>query len=53
MKNIILITLSLTMYHYPKYEEVMHSVFFPAAIYGMVFLLWIIWVNKFAIINKK
>lgn len=48
-----IIILSLIMYHYPQYEEVMHSVFFPAAIYGMVFLLWIIWVNKFAILNKK
>jgi exosortase family protein XrtF len=45
--------LSIIIYHYPENQEIMHSLFFPAAIYGMVFLLWIIWVNKFAIINKK
>lgn len=48
-----IVALSLIIYHYPTYQDVLHSVFFPAAIYGMVFLLWIIWVNKYALINKK
>ena len=48
-----IVALSLIIYHRPEYQEIMHSLFFPAVIYGMVFLLWIVWVNKFATINKK
>lgn len=48
-----IVVLSIIIYHYPQYQEIMHSLFFPAIIYGMVFLLWVIWVNKFATINKK
>lgn len=48
-----IVALSLIIYHYPKYQDILHTVFFPAVIYGMVFLLWIIWVNKYALINKK
>lgn len=48
-----IVALSLIIYHYPQYQEIMHSLFFPAVIYGMVFLLWMIWVRKFATINKK
>ena len=48
-----IVALAIIIYHRPEYQDIMHSLFFPAAIYGMVFLLWIIWVNKFAKINKK
>lgn len=48
-----IVALALIIYHRPEYQDVMHSLFFPAVIYGMVFLLWIVWVNKFAEINKK
>lgn len=30
---------------YPEYQDVLHSVIFPAVIYGMVFILWIVWVR--------
>lgn len=37
--------LAVALYKYPQYQEVLHGVVFPAIIYGMVFLLWIIWVR--------
>ncbi|MFC7356652.1 exosortase family protein XrtF [Jejudonia soesokkakensis] len=44
--NIIRIALlTIALYSYPEYEHILHGVLFPAIIYGMVFLLWIIWVR--------
>lgn len=40
--------LSVLMYYFPKHEHILHGVLFPLFIYGVVFLLWIIWVNKFS-----
>lgn len=37
--------LTVALYKYPQYEETLHGVVFPAIIYGMVFVLWIIWVR--------
>lgn len=37
------------LYHLPHYEHLMHGVIFPLVIYGVVFLLWVIWVNKYSI----
>jgi len=37
--------LTVIYYEYPQYQEILHSVVFPAIIYGMVFLLWMIWVR--------
>lgn len=34
--------------YYPEYKELMHDIIFPLFIYGVVFLLWVIWVNKFS-----
>lgn len=45
--------LCVLMFYYPKYEHVLHSVVFPLIIYGLVFLLWVIWVNKFSVHAKK
>ncbi|WP_290838751.1 exosortase family protein XrtF [Flavobacterium sp.] len=44
--------LSIALLHYPKYEHLLHGVLFPAFIYGTVFLLWVIWVNKFSSLAK-
>ena len=43
-----IVILSAGLYHYPWRKEFLHDVFFPLAIYGMVFILWMIWVNHFA-----
>lgn len=41
------------MYYYPEQQHFLHGVLFPLIIYGVVFMLWIIWVNKFSKYGKK
>lgn len=48
-----IVILSIGLYHYPWRSEILHSVIFPALIYGMVFLLWMLWVNKFSNVGKN
>ncbi len=48
-----IVILTLGLYHYPQYSNVLHTVIFPGIIYGMVFLLWIFWVNRFSKFNKN
>ncbi|MGV6827779.1 MAG: exosortase family protein XrtF [Flavobacteriales bacterium] len=44
--NLIRISiLAIALYKYPAHQEFLHQLVFPAIIYGMVFLLWVIWVN--------
>lgn len=43
-----IVILSIGMYNYPWRREVLHIVIFPLIIYGMVFLLWMFWVNRFS-----
>lgn len=43
--RIVLLTLGL--YFYPQYGDFMHEILFPLFIYGVVFLLWLYWVNKY------
>ncbi|MDG5492776.1 exosortase family protein XrtF [Psychroserpens sp. SPM9] len=40
--------LSIGLYNYPWRREILHTVIFPLIIYGMVFLLWMFWVNRFS-----
>jgi len=44
--------LSMLMYKYPEYQDILHDLLFPAVIYGAVFLLWIIWVRRFSYLKK-
>lgn len=47
--NILRIALlTYALYYYPAYEELLHGTIFPLFIYGVVFLLWILWVTKFS-----
>lgn len=48
-----IVVLSLGVYRYPEQSEVLHAVVFPAIIYGLVFLLWIFWVNRFSKLKQK
>jgi len=48
-----IVILSIGLYHYPWRSEILHSVIFPALIYGIVFLLWMLWVNKFSNLGKN
>jgi len=43
-----IVMLSVLMYHFPEKEHILHGVVFPLIIYGAVFILWVIWVNKFS-----
>jgi exosortase family protein XrtF len=40
--------LVLCVYYYPQYKGFMHDIFFPLFIYGVVFVLWVVWVTKFS-----
>jgi hypothetical protein len=40
--------LIVLLYHFPEQNHLLHGVLFPALIYGSVFVLWFIWVNKFS-----
>ncbi len=48
-----IVILSIGLYHYPWRREELHTVIFPLIIYGMVFLLWMFWVNRFSKLKKK
>ena len=52
--NIIRIAvLSLSLFYFSEYEEVLHGTLFPLFIYGVVFILWILWVTKYSGYVKK
>ena len=47
--NVIRIAaLSVLIFYFPKQESILHGVIFPLSIYGIVFILWLIWVRKFS-----
>ncbi len=47
--NILRIALLvIALKNYPEYEHLLHGVIFPLFIYGVVFLLWVLWVQKFS-----
>lgn len=45
--------LTCALYFYPEYQEILHGTVFPIFIYGVVFLLWVLWVTKFSGYGKK
>lgn len=46
-----IIALSVIYYHKPQYLDFNHKYTFVIIVYGAIFGLWVLWVNKFA--NKK
>ncbi|MGL2966573.1 exosortase family protein XrtF [Flavobacterium sp. XGLA_31] len=40
--------LAIALYHFPNSEHILHGVVFPLVIYGIVFLLWVLWVNNYS-----
>lgn len=47
--NIIrIVFLCIMLYKFPLQEYLLHKLVFPAIIYGVIFLLWVLWVNKFS-----
>ncbi|MFC4723484.1 exosortase family protein XrtF [Geojedonia litorea] len=48
-----IVILSVGLYHYPWRREILHTVIFPLIIYGLVFILWMIWVNRYSKLKKQ
>ena len=48
-----IVILSIGLFHYPWRRDILHNIIFPLIIYGMVFLLWMAWVNRFATLKKQ
>ncbi|WP_100615203.1 exosortase family protein XrtF [Confluentibacter citreus] len=48
-----IVILSIGLYHYPWRSDILHQVIFPGIIYGMVFLLWMFWANRFSKLTKR
>lgn len=47
--NIMRIALiAIALYEFPQYQYILHIIIFPAIIYGITFLLWVVWVRKYA-----
>ena len=40
------------LYWLPQHKTILHDVVFPLFIYGIVFVLWVVWVNKFSLYAK-
>ncbi|AWI24620.1 exosortase family protein XrtF [Flavobacterium pallidum] len=52
--NVIRVGLiSVAMEKYPQYKGLLHDVIFPLFIYGVVFGLWVLWINKYSFYAKK
>ncbi|MFC6267124.1 exosortase family protein XrtF [Frigoriflavimonas asaccharolytica] len=47
-----IVGLNLVMLKYPDYGKFTHDYLFPAAIYGMVVVLWLVWIKFFALKNE-
>ena len=47
-----IVILSIGLYNFPEQETLLHTIIFPLIIYGMVFLLWVFWVNRLQVISK-
>ena len=51
--NILRVALiNVLLLKHPEQEALWHDLVFPAIIYGTVFLLWVLWVNKFSDFSK-
>lgn len=52
--NIVRIALlTYFLYYYPQYETLLHGTIFPLFIYGVVFILWVLWVTRFSGFNQQ
>ncbi|WP_379967088.1 exosortase family protein XrtF [Epilithonimonas sp. UC225_85] len=52
--NVLRITLlNIILIKYPQYEKIGHDYIFPAIIYGGVIVLWLVWIQFFALKKKE
>ena len=45
--------LNWVLYFYPPEGKMFHDYIFPAIIYGSVVVLWLVWINYFALKKSK
>ena len=48
-----IVGLNLVILKYPEYANFTHDYLFPAVIYGMVVVLWLVWIKFFALRNEN
>lgn len=48
-----IVLLNIIFLKYPQYEKIGHDYLFPAIIYGGVVVLWLIWIQSFALKKVK
>ncbi len=48
-----IIAITILYYRFPKYQDVLHDLLFPAIIYGLTFMLWVTWVKFFSNLSRK
>jgi exosortase family protein XrtF len=53
MNLVRIIGLNLVMTDYKQYGKISHDYIFPAAIYGCVVVLWLVWIKFFALKNEN
>ncbi|MGM5630507.1 exosortase family protein XrtF [Apibacter raozihei] len=52
--NIIRIAfINYVFYYYPQYGKDVHDYIFPAIIYGLIIILWIIWIKYFVFVKNE
>ena len=44
--------LTVMLFKYQDHQTLLHNLIFPAIIYGITFLLWVLWVHKFSSYRK-
>lgn len=44
--------LTVMLFKYQDHQTLLHNLIFPAIIYGITFLLWVLWVHKFSSYKK-
>jgi exosortase family protein XrtF len=48
-----IVLLNIIFLKYPQYEKIGHDYIFPAIIYGGVVVLWLVWIQFFALKREK
>jgi exosortase family protein XrtF len=43
-----IVLLTVLLFNFPEQLHLLHGILFPLFIYGVVFIMWVIWVNKFS-----
>jgi len=44
--------IAIALYKYPEYQFFLHDILFPVIIYGITFLLWFVWIQKYSKLKK-